>query len=71
MSNLERATFPPYAATSASIRPRGRRGEYEPLTRFGVAQLVRLLGEEAGLSKRVHPHLISHSFATWALTRGA
>jgi integrase/recombinase XerD len=35
-----------------------------------VAQLVRLLGEEAGLSKRVHPHLLRHSFATWALTKG-
>jgi len=49
---------------------RRRRGEYEPLTRFGVEQLVRLLGEEAGLTKRVHPHLFRHSFATWALTRG-
>jgi integrase/recombinase XerD len=49
---------------------RSRHGEYEPLTRFGVGQMVRLLGEEAGLPKRVHPHLFRHSFATWALTRG-
>jgi integrase/recombinase XerD len=35
-----------------------------------VDQLVRLLGEEAGLEKRVHPHLLRQSFATWALTRG-
>jgi integrase/recombinase XerD len=49
---------------------RGRHGDHEPLTRSGVDQLVRLLGEEAGLDKRVHPHLLRHSFATWALTRG-
>jgi site-specific recombinase XerD len=45
-------------------------GRHEPLTRSGVDQLIRLLGEEAELSKRVHPHLLLHSFATWALTRG-
>lgn len=49
---------------------RGRHGDHEPLTRSGVDQLIRLLGEEAGLQKRVHPHLLRHSFATWALTRG-
>jgi integrase/recombinase XerD len=49
---------------------RGRHGDHEPLTRSGVDQLIRLLGEEAGLEKRVHPHLLRHSFATWALTRG-
>lgn len=49
---------------------RGRHGEYQPLTRFGVGQLVRPLGEEVELTKRVHPHLFRHSFATWALTRG-
>jgi integrase/recombinase XerD len=51
-------------------RRRSRLGAYEPLTRSGVDQLIRLLGEEVGLSKRVHPHLLRHSFATWALTRG-
>lgn len=49
---------------------RSRHGDHEPLTRSGVDQLIRLLGEEAGLEKRVHPHLLRHSFATWALTRG-
>jgi site-specific recombinase XerD len=49
---------------------RGHYGDHEPLTRSGVNQLVRLLGEEAGLEKRVHPHLLRHNFATWALTRG-
>jgi integrase len=45
-------------------------GDYEPLTRFGVAQMIRILGEKARLGKRVHPHLLRHSFATWSLTRG-
>ena len=49
---------------------RGRSGDYDPLTRSGVDQLIRMLGEEAGLEKRVHPHLLRHTFATWALTRG-
>jgi integrase/recombinase XerD len=49
---------------------RGRSGDHEPLTRSGIDQLIRMLGEEAGLEKRVHPHLLRHSFATWALTRG-
>jgi site-specific recombinase XerD len=49
---------------------RGRSGDHEPLTRSGVDQLIRLLGEEAGLAKRVHAHLLRHRFATWALTRG-
>ncbi|MGH7869129.1 MAG: tyrosine-type recombinase/integrase [Candidatus Dormibacteraceae bacterium] len=45
-------------------------GGYEPLTRFGMAQVIRLLGEKAMPGKRVHPHLLRHSFATWSLTRG-
>ena len=45
-------------------------GDYEALTRFGVAQMIRVLGDKAGLGKRVHPHLLRHSFATWSLTRG-
>ena len=49
---------------------RSRHGDHEPLTRSGIDQLVRLLGAEAALGKRVHPHLLRHSFATWALTRG-
>ena len=31
---------------------RGRSGDHEPLTRSGIDQLIRLLGEEAGLEKR-------------------
>jgi integrase/recombinase XerD len=49
---------------------RAGRDELEPLTESGVQQLVRWLGRSAGLDKRVHPHLMRHSFATWALTEG-
>jgi site-specific recombinase XerD len=49
---------------------RNRVGEYEPLTTSGVGQLLRDLADRAGLEKRVHPHLLRHSFATEALRRG-
>ena len=49
---------------------RGLNGEYEALTESGVGQLLPVLAEQAGIQKRVYPHLLRHSFATWALTRG-
>ena len=52
-----------------SLRRRPRL-DYEPLTNSGVQQLVRNLAEEAGIKKRVYPHLLRHSYATWALTKG-
>jgi integrase/recombinase XerD len=45
-------------------------GDYEPLDTSGVQQMVRLLAAEAGIKKRVYPHLLRHSYATWALTKG-
>ena len=45
-------------------------GGYEPLTISGLQQGIRILGERAGLEKRVHPHLLRHSFATAMLNRG-
>jgi integrase/recombinase XerD len=45
-------------------------GDYEPLDTSGVQQMVRLLAAEAGIEKRVYPHLLRHSYATWALTKG-
>ncbi len=43
---------------------------HTPLTVSGVGQLIRDLGERAGLQKRVYPHLLRHSFATTMLNRG-
>jgi site-specific recombinase XerD len=45
-------------------------GDYGPLTPSGVEQLLQDLRQRAGISKRVYPHLLRHSYATWALSRG-
>lgn len=53
-----------------SVR-RGRSGDYEPLTRSGLLQLMASAGDRAGLAaKNVHPHLLRHSFITNALRAG-
>jgi site-specific recombinase XerD len=46
-----------------------RTGEYRPLTESGVEQLIRGLGEQAGIGRRIYPHLLRHSFATYMLRR--
>lgn len=43
--------------------------ELEPLTVNGV-QMIRNTAQMAGNQKRVHPHLLRHSFATHQLARG-
>lgn len=53
-----------------ALRRRGSDGEYAALTASGVQQLIRVLGEKAGLAKRVHPHVFRHSAATHLLQRG-
>jgi integrase len=45
-------------------------GDYEPLTRSGVLQLVRSAAKRADLGKPVHAHLLRHSFITNALRGG-
>jgi integrase len=52
-----------------SLRRRPR-GDYEPLTISGVQQLLRNLARDAGIKKRVHPHLLRHSYATNFLKAG-
>lgn len=53
-----------------SNRKSARSGERVPLTEKGVGEVVRNAAEEAGLTKRVYPHLLRHSFATWSLQNG-
>jgi integrase/recombinase XerD len=45
-------------------------GDYAALTPSGVLQLLRGAAQRAGITKRVHPHLLRHSFATEAMRRG-
>ncbi|MGA8415647.1 MAG: tyrosine-type recombinase/integrase [Candidatus Dormiibacterota bacterium] len=51
-------------------RRSARTGEYEPLTANGAEQAIRHLGKEAGIGRRVYPHLFRHSYATLMLRRG-
>lgn len=52
-----------------SVRRDHRTGEYEPLTVSGIEQLIHALANEAGIGRRVHPHLFRHSYATFMLQR--
>ncbi|HEY8635524.1 MAG TPA: tyrosine-type recombinase/integrase [Candidatus Dormibacteraeota bacterium] len=46
------------------------RVDYAPLSIAGLQLALWSLGKEARIEKRVYPHLLRHSFATWALSRG-
>jgi site-specific recombinase XerD len=49
---------------------KGTDGRYAPVTQGGVEQAIRVLAKEAGIEKRVYPHILRHSFATEWLRRG-
>ena len=53
-----------------SARRDRRTGDYEPLTKSGVEQVVRNVAELAGIRRRTYPHMLWHSYATWALNCG-
>lgn len=53
-----------------SLRRR-KSGNYAPLTDRGVQFMLKSTAEMAGITKRVHPHLLRHSYATWRLRQGA
>jgi integrase/recombinase XerD len=43
---------------------------YLPLKQRAIQRIIFNIGERAGLSTRVHPHLLRHTFATLALNSG-
>jgi site-specific recombinase XerD len=49
---------------------KGADGRHAPLTESGVGQVVRIAAQNAGIEKRVYPHLFRHSFATQWLRNG-
>jgi integrase/recombinase XerD len=55
---------------SLKRRPESGGGGYEALTESGVQQLIRNLAATAGIGRRVYPHLLRHSYITWAIRRG-
>ena len=48
----------------------GTRAPYNVMQTRAIQKLLRKIGERAGLSKRVHPHLLRHTFASLALNAG-
>jgi integrase len=52
------------------LRRRASSGEFGPLTNSGAEQMIHVLAETAGITKRVYPHLLRHSMATDFLRRG-
>ncbi len=53
-----------------SLRRGRASGQFDSATEAALEQMIRNLGEAAGIKKRVYPHLLRHSFATEYLRRG-
>lgn len=45
-------------------------GKYEAPGETAFEQMIRNLGQRAGIKRRVYPHLLRHSFATDYLRKG-
>jgi integrase/recombinase XerD len=53
-----------------TTRRRHADGTYSALEARTVQTMVASTAERANIGRRVHPHLLRHSYATWALDRG-
>jgi site-specific recombinase XerD len=49
---------------------RARHGEYEPLSVSGLEQMIRALAKNAGIHRRVYPHIFRHTYITELLRHG-
>ncbi|MBO0703092.1 MAG: tyrosine-type recombinase/integrase, partial [Candidatus Dormibacteraeota bacterium] len=52
-----------------SRRRNARTGEYEPIEVSGLEQVIRSLARDAGLRKRVYPHIFRHTYISELLKR--
>jgi integrase/recombinase XerD len=78
---IGRSAIGAVAIYTRELRPRLERGrgkgilflnaKGEPLSRMGAWKILRKYVEQAGITKRVSPHTLRHSFATHLLEGGA
>ncbi len=53
-----------------SLRRASRSGEYEALHVSGLEQMIRELARNAGITRRVWPHMFRHTYITFLLQQG-
>ncbi|MBI4726921.1 site-specific tyrosine recombinase XerD [candidate division TA06 bacterium] len=64
--NSRPALLKKFSAETLFLNNRGR-----PMSRMGFWKLLKAYAQKAGIKKRVHPHILRHSFATHLLEGGA